>query len=376
MDEEVLSSANMKLKRIFFFALLVLAHTARADTKPIRIGALMVLTGQYAMQGTAFREGIELAVAEINDTGGIGGKKLEFVPEDTGNLAVNALTAARRLLQVDGLVAVITTSYPELATGAAEFQRKKIPVVHLWDASPDIEAMGDYLFGIGPWTPSAGEVSARFAISNLKARTVVTFRINDPWSELVTGYFEQSFTAQGGRVLQSYSFNPQEQDFRTVFSKARGLRPDVIYSPVGDNIVPFYVQLRQQIPDIPVVSSDVIAEEHIRQAPVVFEGIYQSQMKDPSGPDFERVAIAYQKRFNKAMTLPWFVCTAYDGVKLLSFCAKKVGTNPAAVRDCIAETKNLSGVTQTFSFTPGGSSPQTESIFRLHKGLFVYEQLS
>jgi branched-chain amino acid transport system substrate-binding protein len=315
MDEEVLSSANMKLKRIFFFALLVLAHTARADTKPIRIGALMVLTGQYAMQGTAFREGIELAVAEINDTGGIGGKKLEFVPEDTGNLAVNALTAARRLLQVDGLVAVITTSYPELATGAAEFQRKKIPVVHLWDASPDIEAMGDYLFGIGPWTPSAGEVSARFAISNLKARTVVTFRINDPWSELVTGYFEQSFTAQGGRVLQSYSFNPQEQDFRTVFSKARGLRPDVIYSPVGDNIVPFYVQLRQQIPDIPVVSSDVIAEEHIRQAPVVFEGIYQSQMKDPSGPDFERVAIAYQKRFNKAMTLAWFVCTAYDGVK-------------------------------------------------------------
>ena len=335
----------------------------------------MVLTGQYAMQGTAFREGIELAVAEINDTGGIGGKKLEFVPEDTGNLAVNALTAARRLLQVDGLVAVITTSYPELATGAAEFQRKKIPVVHLWDASPDIEAMGDYLFGIGPWTPSAGEVSARFAISNLKARTVVTFRINDPWSELVTSYFEQSFTAQGGRVLQSYSFNPQEQDFRTVFSKARGLRPDVIYSPVGDNIVPFYVQLRQQIPDIPVVSSDVIAEEHIRQAPVVFEGIYQSQMKDPSGPDFERVASAYQKRFNKAMTLPWFVCTAYDGVKLLSFCAKKVGTNPAAVRDCIAETNNLSGVTQTFSFTPGGSSPQTESIFRLHKGLFVYEQL-
>jgi ABC-type branched-subunit amino acid transport system substrate-binding protein len=76
------------------------------------------------------------------------------------------------------------------------------------------------------------------------------------------------------------------------------------------------------------------------------------------------------------MTLAWFVCTAYDGVKLLSFCAKKVGTNPAAVRDCIAETKNLSGVTQTFSFTPGGSSPQTESIFRLHKGLFVYEQLS
>lgn len=375
MVEGYFSSAKMKFKRILFCAPLILAYTARADTPPIRIGGLMVLTGQYAMQGTAFREGIELAVAEINDTGGIGGKKLEFMPEDTGNLPANALTGARKLLQVDGLVAAITTSYPELATGAAEFQRKKIPVLHLWDASPDIEAMGDYLFGIGPWTPSAGEVSAKFAISNLKAKTVVTFRINDPWSELVTGYFERSFTSQGGSVLQSHSFNPQEHDFRTVFSKVRALRPDVIYSPVGDNIVPFYVQLRQQMPNVPIISSDVIAEEHIRQAPAVFEGIYQSQMKDPSGLAFARVALAYQKRFKKEMTLPWFVCTGYDSGKLLSFCAKKVGTIPAAVRDCIAETTNLSGVTQTFSFNPGGSSPQTESIFRLHKGTFVHEQL-
>ena len=365
----------MKFIRILVLALLLCAQAAGADTKPIRVGAIMVLTGQYAMQGNAFREGIELAVAEINDQGGINGRQLEFLTEDTGNLPLNSLTAARKLLRVDGLVAAITTSYPELVTGAREFQRRQVPVVHLWDASPDIEAMGDYLFGIGPWTPSAGEVSAKFAFRNLKARTVVTFHINDPWSKLVTDYFEKDFAAQGGKILQSYSFNPQEQDFRTVFSKVRGLMPDVIYSPIGDNIVPFYTQLRQQLPNVPVISSDVIADEHIKQAPAVFEGIYQSQMTDPSGPDFERVAIAYEKKFKKAMTLPWFVCTAYDSVTLISLCAKKADPTPTAVRDCIATTKGLRGVTQTFSFNSGGSSPQTESIFRLRNGRFIHEQL-
>lgn len=346
---------------------------ARAESPPPRIGALMVLTGQYAMQGNAFREGVELAVDEINESGGIAGQKLEFLAEDTGNLPINALTASRKLLEKGGLLAAITTSYPELATGAAEFQRRDIPVVHLWDASPDIESMGDSIFGIGPWTPSAGEVSARFAIRNLKAKSVVTFNVNDPWSQLVTDYFTREFVAAGGKVLQSFNFNPQDQDFRAAFSKTRALKPDVIYSPVGDNIVTFYTQLRRQCPDIPVISSDVIAEEHIRQAPSVFEGIYQSQMKDPSSPDMGRLSRAYERKFKRPMTLPWFVATAYDGVNLIAHCARRVGRSSVAVRDCIANVRDLRGISQTFAFNSGGSSPQTESVFRLRDGIFQYE---
>ena len=235
--------------------------------------------------------------------------------------------------------------------------------------------MGEYVFGIGPWTPSAGEVGAKFAVGNLGAKTVVTFHINDPWSHLVAGYFEKQFMALGGTVLKSYSFNPQDTDFRAPFSKVRALKPDVIYSPIGDNIVPFYTQLRQQIPDVPVISSDVIAEEHIQHAPAVFEGIYQSQMKDPMGLELELRAVAYSKKFKRSMTLPWFVATAYDAVKLIAHCAQKAGSTPSSITNCIAQTTNLPGVSQTFSFNPGGSSPQTESVFQLRNGKFVYQSL-
>jgi branched-chain amino acid transport system substrate-binding protein len=362
-----------KLLQFFVLILLILPQAALADTTPLRIGALIVLSGQYAMQGNAFREGMELAVSEINARGGIHGRKLELVVEDTGNLPVKALTASRRLLQLDGLIAAMTASYPELATGASEFQRRKIPVVHLWDASPDIEAMGEYIFGIGPWTPSAGEVSATFAIRNLASKKAVTLYIHDPWSQLVTGYFEKQFKALGGTILQSHGFNPQEQDFRAVFSKIRALKPDVIYCPIGDNIVPFYTQLRQQISDIPIISSDVIAEEHVRQAPTAFEGIYQSQMKDPHGEELARLSAIYSKKFNRPVALPWFVATAYDGVKLIASCAANAGPTPGDVRDCVAATTNFPGISQTLSFNPGGSSPQIESIFQIHNGRFAHQ---
>jgi branched-chain amino acid transport system substrate-binding protein len=369
-----MSCSSMRSFSSFLVLLLyqvLFAQVSFSDTPPVRIGALMALTGQYSMQVGAFREGLELAADQLNSEGGINGARVELLVEDTGNIPVSALTSARKMIRSPGLVAAITSSYPELATGAAEFQRNRIPVVHLWDASPEIEEMGDYLFGIGPWIPSAGEVSAKFAARRLKAVTAVTFHVNDPWSQLVTDYFEREFVANGGRVLRSFSFNPQDQDLRAVCSKVRALKPDVIYSPVGDNIVPFYSQLRHQNPSVPVISSDVISEEHVKQAPAVFDGIYQSQMGDPKGDKMVELSDLYERKFNKPLTLPWFVATGYDSVKLIAVCSKKVGAMPVAVRDCIANTKGLTGVSQTFSFNEGGSSPQQETVFQLRQGRFT-----
>jgi ABC-type branched-subunit amino acid transport system substrate-binding protein len=115
----------------------------------------------------------------------------------------------------------------------------------------------------------------------------------------------------------------------------------------------------------------VISEEHVKQAPVVFDGIYQSQMGDPKGDKMVELSGSYAKKFNKPLTLSWFVATGYDSVKLIALCSKKVGARPVAVRDCIAHTKGLIGVSQTFSFNEGGSSPQQESVFQLRQGKFT-----
>lgn len=107
----------------------------------------------------------------------------------------------------------------------------------------------------------------------------------------------------------------------------------------------------------------MISEEHVKHAPAVFDGIYQSQMGDPKGDKMVELSNSYARKLNKPLTLSWFVATGYDSVKLIAFCFKKVGPRPAAVRDCIANTKGLIGVSQTFSFNEGGTSPEQESVF-------------
>jgi branched-chain amino acid transport system substrate-binding protein len=359
---------------LFFLIHAAVAQNLAKDKEPLRIAGLFVLTGQYAMQGAAFREGAELAVADVNAKGGISGHTLELRLEDTSNIPTHALTGARRLLQSYKPIAALTTSYPELVTGAIEFQKNRVPVVHLWDANPEIEAMGDYIFGIGPWTPSAGDVSARCAYTRLGARKAVIVFTNDPYSELVSGYFRAEFIKLGGQVLQTFNFNPQDNDFRAAFTKLRTLSPDVIYTPITDNVVPFYAQLKQAKISALTLTSDIIAEEHIQQSPASFDKIYQSQIRDPSGAPIQKLAEAYQRHFAKRMTLPWYVATAYDSVQLIAHCARQQTgkPDPVKIRNCIAATKGFNGASQVLTFNEGGSSPQIASMFQIRDRKFEF----
>jgi branched-chain amino acid transport system substrate-binding protein len=156
-----------------------------APTNPIKIGVLLALTGPYPLQGNAFKEGLALAEADINEHGGIGGVPIKLVIEDTANEAKHALSAAKKLATQDKVVAALMSSDPEARTGGMELQRARIPVIALWDSSPELDDMGDYIFGIGPWTPNSGEVSATFAHSQLRATQAVIINSVDPWAELV-----------------------------------------------------------------------------------------------------------------------------------------------------------------------------------------------
>jgi ABC-type branched-subunit amino acid transport system substrate-binding protein len=83
-ERDTIHGAPVRVTRVLTlmsaFVFFWLPCFARAENPPPRIGALIVLTGQYAMQGNAFREGIELAVDEINESGGIAGQQAACRP--------------------------------------------------------------------------------------------------------------------------------------------------------------------------------------------------------------------------------------------------------------------------------------------------------
>ena len=345
--------------------------SAQPSGEPVKIGALMVLTGEFAMQGAAFREGVELAEQEVNDGGGVLGRPLRVIIEDTHSDPKLANSAAMKLISIDRVVAAITTSYPETEVGGAQFQKAGIPSMALWDSSPQIDAMGDYIFAIGPWAPASAESAASHAFRRLNARRAVVVNDVEPWSELVAGLFTASFEASGGKVVQRISLNPGEADFRTLIARIKAVQPDVLYSPLTNEIVPFYTQLFAAKFERPIVSSDIITEEHIAKNPAAFEHLYQAGIKDPARKETALLREEYTKRFHKPLTLPWFVATGHDAVKLYAEAIQRSGPEPEKIKNFLYTVKDFPGAAQSITISPGGSSPYPYTMFQVRGGKLV-----
>lgn len=332
----------------------------------------MALTGQFAMQGSAFSEGIQIAEEEINKLGGINGKTLKVIVEDTKGVPQGAATVARKLISVDKVTAAITMSYPDTKVGGVAFQRAKIPSIALWDSSPEIDNMGDFIFSIGPWAPSTGERAAKFAFTTLKSRTSVIVNTVEEWSAYVSNYYTQEFKKLGGKVLKRYEVNPKSSDFRTILLAIKKINPDLIFVPITHNIIPFFKQLKTADISSKIITGAIVTKEHVRQFPIVFEGVYRSEIRDPNSSEAKKLFETYRKKFKKPVTLPWYVATGYDSIKLLAESIKKSSTNSIKVKDYLYCIKNFKGASKNITISSGGSAPTYEKIFKISNGKIVY----
>lgn len=341
------------------------------EAPPMQVGAVLHLTGDLAMQSAAFREGIELALDEANASDSK--TKINLVLEDGRNSPKASNSAVQKLLTHNTVDALILSSYLDAMASGSLLEKRRIPSIVLWDSSPEIEELGEYTFAIGPWTPSAGEEAARFAVQKLGATTAAVVLNSDSWSEAVGKFFKEEFSRLGGQVIEEILLEASETDFRTPISRIKAKGPSIIYSPLVFNLVPFYSQIKQQKLSATIISSDIIADEHISKAPEAFEGIYQTGLVDPKSEPFERLLHAYKKKFGHDMTLPWFVAVGYDSVKLLLLARATRGMSAEQIKNGLYDIRDFQGASGTISFNDKGSSPQLERMYRIKQGKLVLE---
>lgn len=339
------------------------------EVKKLKIGVILHLTGDLAMQSSAFREGIELAVEEANSKGPE--QHISLTIEDGQNNAKVSNTAAQKLINMDHVDAAIISSYLDAMSSGQNFEKAKTPAIVLWDSNPEIDAIGEYVFAIGPWTPSSGEEASRFATENLKAKSAVIVTNQDSWSEAVGTYFDKDFRTRGGKIMDKVLLNPDQVDFRSVISKIKTLEPDVIYTPLVNNLVPFYTQLKQQNLKAAVVSSDIIADEHISKAPSAFEGVYQTNIQDPDSKEYLSLQNRYKKKYGRDISMPWFVAVGYDSVGVLLKAWLMGKGSKENLKEALYSIKAYKGSSTEISINERGSSPQYERTYQLKLGKFV-----
>jgi len=219
---------NKLLHSVTFAAALVAATTA-AQAQTIKLAVIQELSGAGATAGTNAKNGIELAVKEINAAGGILGKKLETMVNDTQSNPGVAKGLATKAVDDDVFAVLGPTFSGSVLVSMAETKRAEIPNFTGGEATPITQQGNPYIFRTSFTQASSMPKVTRYIASNLKAKTVAVIFVNNDFGKGGRDAFDKAAEASGLKVLADISTESGQVDFASPVLKAKQSNADVLF---------------------------------------------------------------------------------------------------------------------------------------------------
>src|SRR5258708_9828942 len=196
---------------------------------PFKMGAVLNLSGPTGGQGADFRAGLELAAQQWNAKGGIGGSKIDIIFEDHGAQPAKAVTAAQKLIQVDG-VKVLANVYssPVLAVVPIA-QKDKVLQVSAGATSPRLVNISPYFMTSVANAALEVEVMLAFAKKKLGVSKIAILYGVDDFGAGVRDSAKAVWTKMGGTVVADEGIDPGKAHLPAVAAKLAASKPDAIY---------------------------------------------------------------------------------------------------------------------------------------------------
>jgi branched-chain amino acid transport system substrate-binding protein len=337
---------------------LLLSTVAACERRPgaagdsggdVVIGMYGSLTGDGASFGQSSKEGTELAVDEINKAGGLlGGRKFRLLVEDNQSKPEEASNAVTKLITQDKVVAVLGEVASRRSLAAAPIaQRYQIPMITPASTNERVTAVGDYIFRVCFIDPFQGEVLAKFAFNDLKARKVAILKdIGQDYSVGLTDSVARNFTKLGGQVLEPVSYTSSDSDFKAILTQVRSQKPDAMFvTGYYSEAAIITRQARELGMTMPILGGDGWVGDALRNGREALNNSFISNHYSGDNPDplVQGFVRAYRERFGRDPDA--IAALAYDAVKVLVDAMNRAkSTEGPKVRDALAAT-DIPGVT-------------------------------
>lgn len=346
---------NTMLKVSFALALLAalcFVGCAKADTGNIKIGGIYPLSGSVAVYGVEARNGVQLAVEEINAAGGVNGRKLELIAEDDEGNPEKTVNAYKKLTTKNHakiIIGSLTSGCTQAFTSLAQAQ--KVLVVAPAATAPAVTSAGNFIFRTCYTDPFQGTVGAKFAAETLAAKkAAVLYDTGNDYSVGLYENFKKGFEAAGGSVVAAESYNTGDKDFNAQLTKIKNATPDIVYLPDYYSTVALIAkQLRAQGIMAPIVGADGWGGIVDNAGDEVLNGFYSDHYA-PDSPDPKVIDFVakYKAKFNATPTS--FAALGYDAMYVIKDAIIAAGsTDPEAVRAAVEKTSG-SYVTGNLNF--------------------------
>lgn len=344
------------------------------DRDSIKIGHFASLTGKEAAFGVATRKGILLAIEELNASGGILGRKVEYLVEDIQSKQGESATAVKKLISRDKVVAILGANASTNSLEAAPIcQNARVPMMAISSTNPRVTEMGDYIFRICFIDPFQGAVLAKFAREKLPAQRVALLTsVSAPYSVGLSSVFRERFTQLGGEIVGEQKYSEGDKDFKAQLTALRALRPDAIAATgYYTEAALICIQARALGLNIPIIGGDGWeAPQLMELGGKAVEGAYYSTHYSPQNdaPEVQSFVRKFKARWNNE-TPEAVSALGYDAMLLIADAIRRAGTTDGPkLREAIAATQNFPGVTGRTTIDPQRNSAKPAVILTVKDG--------
>ena len=349
-----------------------------AKPETIKIGGMAPLTGALAIYGVTTTNGAELAVKEINENGGVLGKKIEYVMLDTKGDSTEAVMAYNKLVdeKVAGIIGEVT-SKPTLAVAEVAVQ-DNMPLITPTGTQVDITEVGPNIFRVCFTNPYQGKVLAITSKERLGANTVAVMLNNSSdYSDGIAKAFIEESEKLGMKVMGVEGYADGDKDFRPQLTKLAAMNPDAILIPE------YYEQaalIATQAREVGVKSIfagsdgwDGIAKTLDQSAYAAIENSYFTNhfsMEDQS-EKIQNFLKDYREAYKEDPSA--FSALGYDAVYMMKSAIEKAGgTDKQKIVDALKGIE-YDGVTGYLTFDDHNNPIKAVTVLKIENGKYVFD---
>ena len=329
------------------------------SSAPFRIGVMESLTGPGETYGNVAVQAKQMAVDEINAAGGINGRMLEIIVEDSKCSAQDSITAYRKLIDANGVKIILGTSCSGAMLGAAPRAEEDGVVLFSGLATnPDIATAGDYIFRTAMNDLQLGIDTGNVLWAD-GIRTLATITESTDYAEGVRRTSVEQFEKLGGNVVAAEAYASDIIDFRSQLTKLFSQDPNALHIAAqaessGGTIVKQARELGYEGP----IYSEIVT---VGATSLEIAGEAATGMKaitaelDPANAKGQKVLADFRARYGY-VTLPWYIGSVYDDVYITAECLKQTGDDQDAdgLRDCLYDITWSGAIGNDYTFDEDG----------------------
>jgi len=315
------------------------------SSDPITLGVSGPLTGPNAQYGAQWKQGFDLALDEIHAAGGVNGRKLVYVFEDSQSDPRQSVAIAQKFVS-DSKIVMELGDFSSTASMAASpiYQRGGLVQFGFTNSHPDFTKGGDFMWSTSVSQADEQPLLARYAVTHLGLKKLAILHLNTDWGRTSRDHFANAAKEYGAEVVISEGYIPDERDFRSTLVRARDANPDglILISYYSDGALIARQARQAGLQQTICAASSVYSPKFLELGGDAVENIHLGTRYFPEDPrpEVRKFVSGFKAKYN-GQEPDAFNVYAYDAMNMAAAVIRIGGPDRKAIKDAFLKVRDV-----------------------------------